>query len=78
MLVVDGALTFAAGASVPVAAEASELEAFGTDGLVVATATGGITGLPALGGDLSASWRLVVKDGRLLLKKMSGLTVVVR
>lgn len=78
MLVVDGALTFAEGASVPVAAEASELEAFGTDGLVLATATGGITGLPALGGDLSASWRLVVKDGRLLLKKMSGLSIIVR
>lgn len=78
MLAVDGALAFAEGAVVEVAVGASELEAVGTDGLVLATATGGITGLPALGGDLSASWRLAVKDGRLLLKKMSGLSIIVR
>ena len=78
LLAVEGALAFAEGASVQVAAEASELEAVGADGLVLATATGGLTGLPALGGKLSANWRLAAKDGRLLLKKMSGLTVVVR
>lgn len=77
-LAVTGDLAFAEGASVQVAAEASELEAVGADGLVLATATGGLTGLPALGGNLSANWRLAAKDGRLLLKKMSGLTVVVR
>lgn len=81
LFAVDGDLAFADGAAVSLSGDvsAAALEAFADDGLVLATATGTMTGLPALSAtSLPDGWFLAKRGGELRLKRIRPFVMVVR
>ena len=81
LLVVDGDLSFEEGTTVTLGdgATASSLAAYEKDGLPLATATGAMTGLPALNApSLPEGWYLARRNGTLLLKRKQGFLLIVR
>ncbi len=81
LLAVDGDLSFADGAIVALGEDvmASALLPYVKDGLPLATATGAITGLPALNAaDLPEGWYLAKRNGTLVLKRRQAFLLIVR
>lgn len=72
-MVVDGQLVFAAGTTFSVDDESL----IARDGVVVATATGGVQGRP-IAASGSKNWRLVVNGNDVLLGRRAGFIMVVR
>ncbi len=77
LLSVDGALDLT-GAQVDVKADSETLAYYKLTGAVLASATGGITGIPVFKTPLSGGWQLRVKDGELLLNVASGTVIILR
>ena len=82
LLVVDGDLAFAEGATVDIdqaAFEGGAMVPYETDGLPLATATGAISGLPALDSETAAAgWHLASQGGTLLLKHTQAFFIIVQ
>ena len=82
MLSADGDLSFADGATVRVDAavfESGAMAAYGQSGLPLATATGTLSGMPALdSSSVPAGWYLVKHGGTLLFKHQQPFVMVVR
>lgn len=82
MLSADGDLSFADGATVRVDAavfEGGAMAAYGQSGLPLATATGTLSGMPALdSSSVPAGWYLVKHGGTLLFKRQQPFVMVVR
>ena len=82
LLTVDGNLSFADGATVrvnPAVFANGAMTAFEKDGLTLATATGTITGIPALDSDTTAAgWHLASRNRTLLLKHTQPFVLTIR
>ena len=81
-IAVEGDLSFEEGATVrvdPAAFANNAMDPYEKDGLPLATATGAITGLPALDASgIPDGWYLVRRNGALLLKRKQAFLLIVR
>ena len=82
LMTVDGDLSFADGATVrvdPAAFANGAMTPYEKDGLPLITATGAITGLPALADSgIPDGWYLAKRDGAVILKRKQGFVLIVR
>ena len=81
MMTVDGDLAFAAGAKVrlPASVTTEDLDAYKETGLPLFTATGSVSGCPALEAHgLAGKWRVRVKNGVVSLVEHKGLLIYIR
>lgn len=81
MMTVDGDLAFAAGAKVrlPASVTTEDLDAYKETGLPLFTATGSVSGCPALEAPgLAGKWRVRVKNGDVSLVEHNGLIIYIR
>ena len=81
MMTVDGDLAFAAGAKVrlPASVTTEDLDAYKETGLPLFTATGSVSGCPALEAPgLAGKWRVRVKNGVVSLVEHKGLLIYIR
>ena len=81
MMTVDGDLAFAAGAKVrlPASVTTEDLAAYKEAGLPLFTATGSVSGFPALEAPgLAGKWRVRVKNGVVSLVELKGLVIYLR
>ena len=82
VMAVDGDLSFSTGATVsfdPAVFSGNAMEEYAEEGLPLATATGSITGLPALNAaNAPAGWYLANRSGALRLKRQQPFVITVR
>ena len=74
MLAVDGALTLAG--TLNLALDPTCVE--GLDEIPLATATGGISGTPAVAGSIPSNWAVFIRGNSLVLKKIKGTLLIFR
>ncbi len=77
LLTVDGKLDLT-GAKVDVKVDVEALKACRETGVALAAATGMVTGLPTLVEPPAGNWKLLVRDGRLLLAEAKRLSLIIR